>query len=130
MNGVRYTEPPFTSRPPPLIVMLLTLLVMFALLGLGLALMLWHARQVFAVELRDGAARVRRGKPPTAFLRGCEEVARQFRLKRGRITAVRTDAGVQLRFSRDLPKKTHQAFRNVWTPPPGGGGGGGMRATG
>ncbi|WP_018936251.1 DUF3634 family protein [Thioalkalivibrio sp. ALJ24] len=110
--------------------MLLTLLIMFAVLALGVALMLWHARLVFTVELRDGTARVRRGKPPRAFLRGCEDVARQYRLKRGRIHAVRADGGVQLRFSRDLPKNTHQAFRNVWTPPPGGGGGGGMRATG
>ncbi|WP_019627206.1 DUF3634 family protein [Thioalkalivibrio sp. ALJT] len=110
--------------------MLLTLLILFVLLGLGLALMLWHARQVFAIELRDGAARVRSGKPPTAFVRGCADVARQFGLTRGRITAVRTGTGVQLRFSREIPEKTHQAFRNVWTPPPGGGGGGGMRATG
>lgn len=110
--------------------MLLTLLIMFVVLGLGVALMLWHARLVFSVQLRDGTARVRRGKPPTRFVRGCEDVARQYGLTRGRIDAVRTDAGVQLRFSRDLPAKTHQAFRNVWTPPPGGGGGGGMRATG
>lgn len=110
--------------------MLITLLLMFAALGLGIALMLWHARLVFTVELRDGAARVRRGKPPSGFARGCEDVARRHGLKRGRISAVRTDQGVRLRFSRHLPANTHQAFRNVWTPPPGGGGGGGMRATG
>ncbi|WP_017940435.1 MULTISPECIES: DUF3634 family protein [unclassified Thioalkalivibrio] len=110
--------------------MLFTLLIMFAVLGLGFALMLWHARLVFSVELRDGAACVRRGKPPSGFVRGCEDVARQYRLTRGRIDAVRTDGGVQLRFSRHLPTKTHQAFRNAWTPPPSGGGGGGMRATG
>lgn len=109
--------------------MLFTLLFMFAVLGLGLALMLWHARLVFSVELHDGTARVRRGKPPAGFVRGCADVARQYRLTRGRIDAVRTDGGVQLRFSRNLPAKTHQAFRNVWTPSPGGGGGG-MRATG
>ncbi|WP_018138045.1 MULTISPECIES: hypothetical protein [unclassified Thioalkalivibrio] len=34
--------------------MLLTLRIVFALLGLGVALMLWHARQVFSVELCDG----------------------------------------------------------------------------
>ncbi|WP_018950537.1 DUF3634 family protein [Thioalkalivibrio sp. ALMg11] len=110
--------------------MLLTFLLMFAVLGLGVALMLWHARLVFSVELRDGATRVRRGQPPSGFTRGCEDVARRYGLKRGRIAAVRTDGGIQLRFSRHLPAKTHQAFRNVWTPPPGGGGGGGMRATG
>ncbi|WP_018140491.1 MULTISPECIES: DUF3634 family protein [unclassified Thioalkalivibrio] len=110
--------------------MLITFLLMFAALGLGVALMLWHARLVFSVELRDGAARVRRGKPPSRFVSGCEDVARRYGLKRGQINAVRTDGGVQLRFSRDLPEMTHQAFRNVWTPPPGGGGGGGMRATG
>ncbi len=114
----------------PQSIMLLTFLILFALLGLGVALMLWHARLVFSVELRDGAARVRRGKPPSGFVRGCEDVARQYGLKQGRIQAVRTDRGVELRFSRHLPPKTHQAFRNVWTPPPGGGGGGGMRATG
>lgn len=110
--------------------MLLTLLLMFAVPGLGVALMLWHARRVFSVELRDGAARVRHGKPPPGFVRGCEDVARRYGLRRGRIDAVRTNRSVQLRFSRHLPDKTHQAFRNVWTPPPGGGGGGGMRATG
>ncbi len=127
---MRYTGSPASLRSVPPLVMLLTLLIMFALLGLGFALMLWHARLVFSIELRDGQARVRHGKPPSRFVRGCEDVARRFGLKRGRIRAVRMDGGIELRFSRHLPAQTHQAFRNVWTPPPGGGGGGGLRATG
>ena len=51
--------------------MLFTLLFMFAVLGLGLALMLWHVRLMFSVELHDGTARARRSKPPAGFVRGC-----------------------------------------------------------
>ena len=93
---------------------------------------LWRLRRVFIVDIRAGQAGIRAGKPPGDFLDGCEDVARRHRIDRGRITGVRDGSGIQLRFSREIPERSHQAFRNVWTPPPPRGGppGGGMRARG
>lgn len=102
------------------------------LLAVVAAVLLRRLRVVFIVELTEGRARVRRGQPPTGFAAACEDVARRHGIVSGRITGARSGNGVRLRFSRDIPAKSHQAFRNVWTPPPSGGGpsGGGMRASG
>lgn len=96
----------------------------------ALAVIVWHARVVFIIELRNRAARCQRGTPTPGFVQACTEVARLQRIDRGRITGVRTGAGIQLRFSNEIPDRARQAFRNVWTPPPGGGSGGGARAAG
>lgn len=97
---------------------------------LGLAAIVWHARIVFVVQLQQRTASCRRGTPPPGFVPACTDVARMHRVDRGRITGVRTGAGIELRFSSEIPAHAHQAFRNVWTPPPSGGTGGGIRATG
>jgi len=108
---------------------LLTLL--FAALGAAVvAVLILRAGTVFMVDLTGGRPAVKRGRPPRAFLDGCEDVCRLQRVSRGQIRAVHADGTVVLRFSKQVPERAHQAFRNVWTPPPSGGGGGGMRATG
>ncbi|AHE98929.1 hypothetical protein THITH_12395 [Thioalkalivibrio paradoxus ARh 1] len=94
-----------------------------------LTVFLMHVRVRFVIDLQGGRARVLRGDPPSAFVRGCSDVARLYRLDRGRILGVRTAGGIELRFSRDLPARAHQPLRNVWVPPTGGGPGGG-RAVG
>lgn len=88
-------------------------------------------RVVFSVRLHHGAAMARVGTPGRDFLDGCTAVARRHGIRSGRITAVRDGTGIQLRFSRGIPSRSHQAFRNLLTPSPGGGpSGGGRRAAG
>jgi len=99
-------------------------IVFAALLLVVVLLVLRHARTAFVIELDDGSARCVSGTPPAGFVSACEDVARLYRVDRGRIRGVRTGAGLQLRFSRDIPERVRQPFRNVWTPPPGGGPGG------
>ncbi|WP_043740726.1 DUF3634 family protein [Thioalkalivibrio nitratireducens] len=94
------------------------------------AVFLMHVRVRFVIDLNDGRARVLRGDPPSAFVRGCSDVARLYRVRRGRIVGVRTAGGIELRFSRDLPERAHQPLRNVWVPPGSGGPGGGRAAGG
>lgn len=89
------------------------------------AAVVWHARTVFLLEIQDGRVKVRKGRPPPGFANACEDVCRLYRIERGRIRGVRAPGGIQLRFSSDIPERTRQPFRNVWTPPPRGGGGGG-----
>ncbi len=112
---------------PVLVTLLATLL-----LGAGGAVLLWRLRTVFIIELAEGRARVRRGSPPEGFPGACEDVARRHDIRSGRIMGVRDGSSIRLAFSRDIPARSHQAFRNVWTPPPprGGPSGGGMRAQG
>ncbi len=109
--------------------MWLPILLIIAALAV-FALIILHARVVFVLELADGRALVRRGRVPLGFPGACEDVARLHRVRQGRITGVRGAGGVRLAFSREIPERTRQAFRNVWTPPPGGGDGGGRRAAG
>lgn len=116
------------AGPDPLLATVAAGLVLAAIA----AVLLLRLRVVFVVELAGGRATVRRGQPPNGFTAACEDVAHRHGITSGRITGVRSGGGVQLRFSRHIPPRSHQAFRNVWTPPPSGGGpsGGGMRAQG
>jgi len=108
---------------------ILTLLGLFSAMIVLLVLFLRHVRVRFIVDLDGGTARVRRGDPPAAFVRGCSDVARLYRLQMGRILGVRTGNGVELRFSKEIPGRAHQPLRNIWVPP-GSGGPGGNRAAG
>lgn len=102
-----------------------------ALFALVAGLALWRLRIRFVVELSEGRVHARSGRPPPDFLSGCEDVARRHGIKSGRIIGVRDGGSVRLQFSRAIPQRSHQAFRNVWTPPPPPGGPpGGMRANG
>lgn len=107
-------------------------LAIAAVFTLGAGLAVWRLRIAFMVDITPGGARLRRGRIAAGFLDGCDDVARRHGITRGRITGVRDGASVRLEFSRDIPARSHQAFRNVWTPPPPSGGpsGGGMRASG
>lgn len=107
---------------------ILTLLGLSGALILLLVVFLRHVRVRFIIDLDDRAARVRRGDPPAAFVRGCGDVARLYRLRSGRILGVRTANGIELRFSKDIPARAHQPLRNIWVPPSSGGPGGNRAA--
>lgn len=107
---------------------LLTFLGLSGAMVLGLVLFLRHVRVRFIIELVGGGARVRRGDPPAAFVRGCNEVARLYRLRAGRVFGVRTARGIELQFSKDIPERARQPLRNVWVPPNSGGPGGNRAA--
>ena len=108
---------------------ILTLLGLTGAMIVLLVLFLRHVRVRFIIDLDGGQARVRRGDPPAAFVRGCSDVARMYRVQVGRILGVRTGNGVELRFSKEIPERAHQPFRNIWVPP-NSGGPGGHRAAG
>lgn len=105
------------------LVLLTALGLSFATLLLGVVFVL-STRVRFVVELHNGVARVRRGDPPSSFVRGCSDVARVYRLTQGTISGIRTGSGIELRFSPDIPKRVQQPFRNIWEPPASGPGGG------
>ncbi len=81
-------------------------------------------RSTFVIEIVDGTAELRRGTPPGGFVTACNDVARLYEVRRGRIECVGSGVRARLRFSRDIPERARQPFRNVWTPPqprgPGG----------
>lgn len=105
-----------------------TLLGILAAMAVVLVLFLRHVRVRFVVDLDGGKARVRRGDPPAAFVRGCSEVARLYRLSSGRIFGIRSGNGIELRFSKEIPDRAHQPLRNMWVPPSSGGPGGNRAA--
>ncbi|MFO8005845.1 DUF3634 family protein [Thioalkalivibrio sp.] len=105
-----------------------TLLGILAAMAVVLVLFLRHVRVRFVIDLNGGKARVRRGDPPAAFVRGCSEVARLYRLSSGRIFGIRSGNGIELRFSKEIPDRAHQPLRNMWVPPSSGGPGGNRAA--
>lgn len=107
---------------------ILILLGLSAAMAVLLVLFLRHVRVRFIIDLDGGSARVRRGDPPAAFVRGCSDVVRLYRLQMGQILGVRTANGVELRFSKDIPTRAHQPLRNLWVPPTSGGPGGNRAA--
>ena len=105
-----------------------TLLGILAAMAVVLVLFLRHVRVRFVIDLNGGKARVRRGDPPAAFVRGCSEVARLYRLSSGRIFGIRSGNGIELHFSKEIPDRAHQPLRNMWVPPSSGGPGGNRAA--
>lgn len=81
----------------------------------GLAAALWRliVRPLFVIDVRDGAARLRRGEPPPALLVEFSDVARDLGVSSGTIYGVRARHGLTLEFSPDIPTNAHQRFRNV-----------------
>jgi len=107
---------------------ILTLLGLTGAMIVLLVFFLRHVRVRFVIDLDGGKARVRRGDPPAAFVRGCSDVARLYRLQTGRIFGIRTGNGIEIRFSKDIPGRARQPVRNMWEPPRSGGPGGNRAA--
>lgn len=81
-------------------------------------------RSIFVIDIIDGGAQVRRGTPPAGFVSACSDIARLYGIRSGYVECVGRGRHARLRFSRDIPERARQPFRNVWTPPdsprPGG----------
>ncbi|MFO8154279.1 DUF3634 family protein [Thioalkalivibrio sp.] len=107
---------------------ILILLGLSAAMAVSLVLFLRHVQVRFIIDLDGGTASVRRGDPPAAFVRGCSEVARMYRVRSGRIFGIRSGNGIELRFSKEIPPRAHQPLRNIWVPPTSGGPGGNRAA--
>ena len=108
-----------------------TILILLGLCAAMAALLVLFLRQTrvrFIIDLDGGTASVRRGDPPKAFVRGCTDVARMYRLRSGRIFGMRSGNGIELRFSKEIPARAHQPLRNIWVPPTSGGPGGNRAA--
>ena len=81
----------------------------------GLFAALWRlvVRPLFVVDLRDGAARLRRGEAPPGLVGGFSDVARDLGVSSGTIYGVCAAHGLTLEFSSQIPAHAHQRFRNV-----------------
>jgi hypothetical protein len=86
------------------------------IVGLGVAVGWWilHPRPVFVVLIRNGTARVSRGKVPRAFLAEVSDECRRSGLSNGVVKGVRRGPRLSLAFSRSIPEECRQRLRNVW----------------
>jgi Protein of unknown function (DUF3634) len=66
-----------------------------------------------SLEFVPEGVRCRRGSPPPSFVTDCGDVARELGIARGHLDVVGSEGRLQLRFSPELPARSHQRFRNV-----------------
>jgi len=71
-------------------------------------------RYLFVVRVKDGMARVSRGKLTQAYLEEIHEVCREARIARGWIGGIRRGRRVVLAFSYNIPTPCQQRLRNLW----------------
>jgi hypothetical protein len=71
----------------------------------------------FAIRIRNGVARLERGRVPAGFVEDCTSIAAEFECGDGWIEGVRGSRGVNLRFSPGIGERSHQRFRNVFGLP-------------
>lgn len=92
--------------------------LVFALtLGLLFLFAIWRAMRpqpAFVITWRDGKLRVVRGKAPHAFLQACRDLLSHHEIEAARIAAYPMERrSVTLRFSKSIPERLHQRFRNA-----------------
>jgi hypothetical protein len=72
------------------------------------------SRYVFEIEIRDGTARIRKGKVTGAFLTSVTDACTETGLTRGWIGGVAQGRRISLRFSRHFSRALKQRVRNEW----------------
>jgi len=90
----------------------------FILLSIVLAVLyvlIWppYFGKVFAIKIRTGAVKVRKGKPPKRFIAECKQIIRK-KVVRGYIYGVREAGELRLEFTNSIPEPMAQRFRNVF----------------
>ena len=68
----------------------------------------------FVITVRNGVARRTKGTVPAQWIADCTTIAADFGIARGHVEGVCSDRGLGLRFSPDVPARSHQRFRNVF----------------
>src|SRR6185436_2124585 len=91
-------------------------IVFYLLIIAGAAgvILLLRPRPRFVVSVREGKPRVDRGKVPPRFVAFVEETCAERGIRRARISGFQTGRRITLRFSKGIPERDHQKFRNVW----------------
>ena len=69
--------------------------------------------KVFAIYIRPGIIKVRKGTPPAKFIADCKEIMRKKPV-RGYIYGVWEGEEFRLEFTKSIPDTVAQRFRNVF----------------
>ena len=89
--------------------------ILLSILLVVLYVLIWppYIGKVFAIKIRTGAVRVRKGKPPKRFIADCKQIIRKI-IVRGYIYGVREADELRLEFTSSIPDSMAQRFRNVF----------------
>jgi hypothetical protein len=86
-------------------------------LWIGCLALIWYLlqpRYQFVVRIRDGQARVTRGKVTEAFLEDIRDACRDVQLRAGWVGGIRRGKRIVLAFNRRMPLPLRQRLRNAW----------------
>jgi hypothetical protein len=68
----------------------------------------------FIILLKNREAFDKKGNVSSQFISECTEIAKSENILEGKIYGMAKEYGIGLVFSNDIPKSSHQRFRNVW----------------
>ena len=69
---------------------------------------------VFEISIKDDKAELTSGKATRAFVKECAEICQLENLHNIRISGVKSDYGIRLEFSANIPESCRQKLRNIW----------------
>lgn len=90
--------------------LLIIVLLVLALIAFSQTL---YLGKVFAIYLRPGIIKVRKGTPPARFIADCKEIMRKKPV-RGYIYGIWEGDEFRLEFTESIPDPLAQRFRNVF----------------
>jgi Protein of unknown function (DUF3634) len=91
--------------------------ILTGMLALAVALGIWVAvrpRPMFVIQIRDGKPRAVSGTVTRAFLRDVTDICDRAGVQRGTVSGALRGERVVLVFSRNVPDRCRQMFRNLW----------------
>lgn len=82
--------------------------------ALAALILLSRPRPAFVLVVKEGKARVKKGKVLRGFIEDCEDLISEGKIQRATIKGFMKSGHLALRFSHQIPKSYHQRFRNAW----------------
>ncbi|WP_375056707.1 DUF3634 family protein [Zobellella sp. DQSA1] len=80
----------------------------------GLLYLLRRRQESFCIAIEGIHLNVKRGRPPQALLRHCQQLVQDARTLKGTIRGVKKGGGVILSCSRSIPASYRQDIRLFW----------------
>ncbi|MEO0768042.1 MAG: DUF3634 family protein [Cyanobacteria bacterium J06649_4] len=88
--------------------------IVVVLLGLAVLAYFCRPQPTFLIVIRDHKSTLKRGHVAPRFLSACNSIVKTLDIDRGTIKGIGIHPNMKLKFSANIPSRSHQRFRNAW----------------